>query len=225
MEFGHTAFTASTAMHEGIIRFTLEFAAAPALPHGEITEIEGLRQRLRGARVLGQDPDRYGGYGFGNVSRRLAPYGETPTARRYLITGTQTGVIPRLTGDHYAVVRECYPDENRVVAEGPVPPSSESLTHGIVYALDDSLRWVIHAHAPTLWREAALLRLPTTHPAAAQGTPEMSREVKRLFTETDVRAYKLFAMGGHEDGLVAFGRTAAEASEALFSKLEAVERS
>ena len=38
------------------------------------------------------------------------------------------------------------------------------------------------------------------------GTPEMAREVQRLFRETDVRTRKIFAMAGHTDGIVAFGQ-------------------
>jgi len=80
----------------------------------------------------------------------------------------------------------------------------------------------MHVHAPMLWQEAALLRLPTTDSAVAQGTPAMSAEVQRLFEQTNVQETKLFAMGGHEDGLVTFGPTAEEAGTALFSKLKAL---
>ncbi len=210
------------ATPEGVIRFNLEFAAASPPPDYDLEEIRVWRQRLRTAGVLGQDPARYDGYGFGNISRRLAPFTGLSTARQFLITGSQTGAIPRLSRTHFAVVRECHPAENRVVAEGPAVPSSESLTHGILYALDDTLRWVMHVHSPELWQNSALLRLPTTNPAAPQGTPEMSAEVQRLFAHTDLRRGKLFAMGGHEDGLVSFGRTADEAGNALLVRLRAL---
>ena len=47
----------------------------------------------------------------------------------------------------------------------------------------------------------------------------MSDEVRRLFRETDVRQRRLFSMGGHEDGLVSFGRTAEEAGTVLLNDL------
>jgi hypothetical protein len=47
------------------------------------------------------------------------------------------------------------------------------------------------------------------------GTPEMAREVQRLFRETDVRNWNIFAMAGHGDGIVAFGRDFREALGAL----------
>jgi hypothetical protein len=51
------------------------------------------------------------------------------------------------------------------------------------------------------------------------GTPEMSREVERLFSETDVRRKGIFSMGGHEDGIVAFGQTMEGAGNTLLTAL------
>ena len=209
-------------IQEGVIRFALNFSLAPPLPNTELAEIGAWRQELRAAGVLGQDPHRYDGYGFGNISQRLAPFEGPPTARPFVITGTQTGALPVLSANDYAVVLQCFSNENRVLAEGPVPPSSESLTHGTLYALDDRIRWVMHAHSPHLWDNATLLRLPVTAPEVEQGTPEMAAEVRRLFLQTDVCQLNIFAMGGHTDGVVSFGRTAAEAGEALLSRLHAM---
>jgi hypothetical protein len=47
----------------------------------------------------------------------------------------------------------------------------------------------------------------------------MAAETRRLFADPAVRAGAIFAMGGHEDGLVAFGRTAEEAGGALVRTL------
>ena len=86
-------------------------------------------------------------------------------------------------------------------------------------ALDGDLRYVMHVHSPELWRHAHTLDVPITRPDVPYGTPEMSDEVRRLFRETDVRQRRLFAMGGHEDGLVSFGRTAEEAGAVLLNDL------
>jgi hypothetical protein len=51
------------------------------------------------------------------------------------------------------------------------------------------------------------------------GTPEMAREVKRLDQTYGLRDKGLLTMAGHEDGIVAFGRTAAEAGAALTTAL------
>jgi ribulose-5-phosphate 4-epimerase/fuculose-1-phosphate aldolase len=200
---------------EGVIKFDLQYTPAPPVPAGLIRVVNGWRDWLYAAGLVGQDPARYHGFGFGNISQRLAPYRGAPEARPFLISGTQTGHLARLGPEHYAVVRACCPQQNRVVAEGPVPPSSESMTHGVLYALDDTLRFVMHVHAPDLWRNARLLGLPETGADVAYGTPAMAGEVRRLFRETDVRQRRLFSMAGHEDGLVAFGRTAEAAAGAL----------
>ena len=138
-----------------------------------------------------------------------------PMERPFVISGTQTGALAELAAEHYAVVRSCDPQRNRVVAAGPLRPSSEALTHGALYALDPALRCVLHVHSPLLWRHAVHLELPLTDPAAAYGTPAMAAEVARLYAEPAVRAGGIFAMGGHEDGLVAFGAGAEAAATAL----------
>jgi ribulose-5-phosphate 4-epimerase/fuculose-1-phosphate aldolase len=200
---------------EGVIKFVLEFRPAPPLPAAALREINAWRRILHLLRLTGRDPARYDGLGYGNVSMRLEPFDALPALRRFVVSGTQTGGLDDLGPEHYTTVLESYPDENRLVAEGPLRPSSESLTHAALYALDVSLRCVIHVHSPEIWRHAAALGLPLTDPAAAYGTPEMAAETKRLFHDQQVRAGGIFVMGGHEDGVVAFGRTTEEAGTVL----------
>lgn len=204
---------------EGIIKFRMEYTPAAPLPAEELRELNAWRRILVMLKLLGQDPTRYSGWGFGNVSRRLEPFDAPPEQRRYVITGTQTGAIADLRPEHFVVVTECHPAQNTTVAEGPVQPSSESMTHGAVYAADCDIRWVMHVHSPEIWRNAAALGLPITDPAIPYGTPEMSAAVLGLFATTDVCEQRIFSMGGHEDGIVSFGRTAEEAGIALLSIL------
>ena len=49
----------------------------------------------------------------------------------------------------------------------------------------------------------------------------MALEVRRLFTETNVRQSRLFSMGGHEDGIVSFGHNVEQAGQALLQALTA----
>jgi hypothetical protein len=53
----------------------------------------------------------------------------------------------------------------------------------------------------------------------AYGTPEIAIEVCRLFAETEVKERRIFGMGGHEDGIVTFGRTAEEAGAVMLTFL------
>ena len=200
---------------EGVIKFDLQFTPAPPLPAAELAELNAWRRILFLLGLVGQDPARYEGLGFGNVSLRLPPYGAPPKKRRFAISGTQTGGLPELGAEHYALVASCDPAANRVVAAGPLRPSSEALTHGALYALDPELRCVLHVHSPLLWRQAAPLQLPLTDPGAAYGTPAMAAEVARLYAEPAVRTGGILAMGGHEDGLVAFGADAETAGTVL----------
>lgn len=207
-------------MHEeGVIKFITEYTVSPALPLDDVRELNAWRHVLVLLRVLGQDPARYDGYGFGNISTRLGFVNGNPHQRPFLITGTQTGEIPDLTPEHFVVVTQCYPAQNRIVAEGPIRPSSESMTHGAIYTLDPDIRWVMHGHSPEIWHAATHLGIPTTRADVPYGTPEMSAEVARLWNEGDLARRGIFSMGGHEDGIVTFGATAHEAFQPLINAL------
>ena len=208
------------AKQEGIIKYQLRYTQSASMQEDQLAEINTWRGLLYARQLIGQDPDRYGGYGYGNISQRIPPIEAPVHHRMFVISGTQTGELADLKPDHYALVLECDPDRNLVVASGPVRPSSESLTHGTLYDLDSSLRFVMHAHSPEIWRCASLLGLPITDEQVAYGSPEMAEEVRRLFRDSDVCDRHVFSMGGHEDGIVSFGRTADEAGNALFACLE-----
>lgn len=204
---------------EGVIKYRLDFTSGPSQPADGLRELNAWRTILFRLELIGQDPRRYGGLGFGNISQRWEPFSAPPEERRFVVSGTQTGGLPELDPRHYSLVLECHPRENRLVAQGPIQPSSEALTHGTLYGLDDSLRFVMHVHSPLIWRRARHLGLPLTDPSAAYGTPEMAEEVGRLMADPQVRRLGIFAMGGHEDGLVAFGREAEAAGVILIHYL------
>jgi len=206
-------------LKEGVIKFDLKFTSAPPLPPEDLREINAWRRILRLLGLTGQDPERYDGLGYGNISRLIEPFDAPAPRRRFVISGTQTGGLGDLNEEHYALVTECEPERNRVVAEGPIRPSSEALTHGTLYQADSSLRFIMHVHSPEIWRRAPELGVPLTDAKAAYGTPDMAAEVRRLLGEPSVRNGRIFAMGGHEDGLVAFGRTAEEAGTVLVNLL------
>ena len=96
-----------------------------------------------------------------------------------------------------------------------MPPSSESLTHAALYDIAPAARAVLHGHAPEIWRRARALGIPVTGPEARNGTPEMALEAQRLYRESTLSGTGLLAMGGHEDGVIALGRSAGEAGEIL----------
>ena len=208
---------------EGTLKFELHVTPARPVDLSGYRELNAWRRILFLLQLIGQDPARYEGYGFGNISQRIGPFdspaGASPELRRFIITGTQTGGLAELGGEHYAIVNECRPDQNLILAEGPIKPSAESLTHGSVYALNDDARCVIHAHSPHIWRHARQLAILATSEAVPYGTPEMADEVRRLFAETDVASRRIFCMGGHEDGVISFGPTAEDAGAVMLAYL------
>ncbi len=200
---------------EGVIKFDLAYTVAEPAVAEHFEVLDSWRTKLHQLAMIGQDPNRYDGYGFGNVSQRIAPMQQTRGHRSFLISGTQTGDQSRLGLSGYTTVQEYDIDHNRIVATGPVRPSSESLTHGMIYDMDAEIRVVLHVHSPGIWLASTALGLPVTDAQVAYGTPEMAKEIERLFNETDVRQQQIFSMGGHEDGIVAFGNTADEAGRLL----------
>lgn len=203
------------SQQEGVIKFELDFTETAPLPEEDLREISAWRRIMWLLKLVGRDPARYEGLGYGNVSLRLPPFDVPPLRRAFVVSGTQTGDLAELGSEHYALVTQCDPQQNRVTAEGPIRPSSEALTHGALYAVDADLRCVLHVHSPELWHRVAALGLPCTDPGAAYGTPAMAAEVARLCADPAVRAGGILAMGGHEDGLVAFGASAQAAGTAL----------
>jgi len=208
---------------EGVIRFDARHRTAPLesrLYEDTASELGAWREVLARLGLIGRDPDRYEGLGYGNVSARVGPFGAAARGqRRFLVTGTQTAGRARLTLADYCVVESYDLVRNAVTSAGLVPPSSESLTHGAIYDIAPAVRFVFHAHAPEIWRQRHALGLPVTAVSAENGTPEMAAEVQRLFRESTLPGMGLVAMGGHEDGVIAIGQSAAEAGEVLVRQL------
>lgn len=120
---------------------------------------------------------------------------------------------------HYAVVLEYHPEQNLVIAEGPIKPSSESMTHGTLYDLDKSIKSVFHAHSPQIWKHSKRLKIPATGKSVEYGTPQMAEEVRRLYRGTNARNLRIFSMGGHKDGVITFGKSPEEAGLTMIKYL------
>ena len=196
---------------EGVIKFQLDFRKQPVLNAADVAEISSWRTIMLQLGMLGQCPQRYDNYGFGNISQRFGG------GDQFIISGTQTGGISKMTAADYALVSQCLPQQNRIVAQGDTKPSSEAMTHGQLYQIHHDINFVIHAHCPQIWQQADRLQLPQTGAEVPYGTVAMTQEVARLFRETPVLQQGIFTMAGHEDGVVAFGETAAQAAQRLIT--------
>ena len=193
---------------EGVIRFDLTHTKTPALPVEDTATLRAWFTILRQLELLGQDPGRYLGYAYGNISTR--------TQGGFVISCTQTSGKTALQQEDFALVTGFDTRSNRLVSEGPCPPSSEAMTHGAVYQALPRTGAVFHVHSPIIWRQARALDLPETDPSIEYGTPEMAEAVMTLLQDNPAR---VFSMGGHEDGIVAWGGNAAEAGCRLLDTL------
>jgi hypothetical protein len=78
------------------------------------------------------------------------------------------------------------------------------MTHGAIYAANPAVQCVIHVHSRRLFDWLLQNHGPTTAADIAYGTPAMARAVAALVAEQPTLPV-LFAMAGHQDGVVAYG--------------------
>ncbi|WP_456415937.1 class II aldolase/adducin family protein [Thiolapillus sp.] len=196
---------------EGVIKFQLDHSHAPALPGEETAELRGWFPILRQTGLLGQEPGRYQGYAWGNLSLR--------SKGGFIITCTQTSALPQLGPEHFSLVTEFNIETNSLHSTGPCRPSSEAMSHGAVYRALPPVATVFHVHSPIIWRQAEKLGLPITDPSVEYGTPEMAACIQTLLQNREYRGELLFSMGGHEDGVIACADSADRAAGLLLRTL------
>ncbi len=213
-------------IQEGVIKYMLRHQTIPIDEHISIASITAWRTLFFKLELIGQLERRYDGYGFGNISQRLAPVNSETVP--FIISGTQTGNIDSLFRHHYCVVLEANPLENSVKSAGKTQPSSESLTHACIYQQNKSIQAVIHIHSPEIWLNTQQLKLPYTAANVSYGTPEMAGEVKNLFDTASFQNTGIFSLLGHQDGIIAFSDSIEKAALLLiktFSKALSIEQS
>ncbi len=125
-----------------------------------------------------------------------------------------------LQSEHYAQVTGFDVNRNQVHATGPIQPSSEALTHGMIYELVGAMLVILHVHSPLIGQAGNSLGLPMTSHHAEYGTAAMAREVAHLIHATDVIARGIFVMGGHLDGVIAMGETIPDTGRILLDCIE-----
>ena len=199
---------------EGVIKYQLEYTQKPINEKFSFSEINAWRTVIFRLGLIGQDPERYGNLGFGNISQRL-----NPQSSQFIISGSQTGHIEHLSPEHYCLVVNADPRKNRIESRGLHKPSSESLTHASIYAQDSNIQAVIHVHSPEIWNNTAALNLPHISADIPYGTVEMATAVEQLFLSGNLQQTSLFTMRGHEDGVVSFGGNMPEAAWELIKYL------
>jgi ribulose-5-phosphate 4-epimerase/fuculose-1-phosphate aldolase len=208
---------------EGAIQFQLEHsrrALDPVEAEAAVLALAGWRRILRQTGLIGRRPERYEGAAYGNLSvlatGAAAGGGSIPP---FLITGTQTSDLEELTAGQLVRVEACELERNAVRSSGMVYPSSETLTHAAVYEAAVGAGAVLHVHSREIWTLGAHLGLATTSAAAACGTPQMALGVRQVVSRCGGPSSGLLTMGGHEDGVLAWGPDAASAAGLLLRAL------
>ena len=191
-------------MEEGYIKFNCNWIRAGPVPEKQVNDLNVWRDNLYERGLVGAYSN---GIGFGNISMRSAN-------GTFIITGSATGGLSRLNENHYVLVNDYDLSRNSLTCSGPVRASSESLSHAVIYECSPGTNAVIHVHNIGMW-ENLVNKLPTTCEKVPFGTPEMADEIKRLFDETSVAGGKILVMGGHREGIIAFGSTLDEAGKIL----------
>ena len=200
---------------EGVIQFEfdLEQAQGPPAEACILQMLLAWRTVLRRLRLLGREPGRYGGLGYGNLSAR-----DPERPGEFVITASQTSGIRNLDADGLCRIRDFDFARFRVSAAGTRPPSSESLSHAMIYDADPDVGWVFHVHSPEIWRRAEALDIPATAADVAYGSPAMAGAVAELLATNNERPLTFVTLG-HEDGVFACGGNAEETGASLVSLL------
>jgi L-ribulose-5-phosphate 4-epimerase len=189
---------------KGYLKFQCHWSKSGPIEEELIKDLNSWRNKLYQKSWIGAFPN---GIGFGNISIRVI-------GNIFLITGTETGKLQVLTNEHYSKVVAYNLEKNAITCLGPVKASSESLSHAAIYNKIPTVNAIMHIHSKDLWESLKNVE-PTTAPEVEYGTPEMAREIVRLFKETDLANKKVLVMGGHEDGIISFGHDLDEAGERL----------
>ena len=195
----------STHRDEGYIKFSFAHEAAAAPAHPRLHELMRIRDDLHEWELIGVLPD---GIGYGNISARIEG------TNRFIITGSGTGLKFPIAAEHFCEVVSFDVANNRVVCRGPLPASSESMSHGAIYAARPDAGAVIHIHDRIMFGLLVQEGAPQTPADAAFGTPEMARAVGRLAATLPPVA--CMVMAGHEDGIIAFGPDPQSARDVLW---------
>ncbi len=201
---------------EGTIQFRYRLGApgtADSVDADRFARMAAWRTILRQLDLIGRQPNRYDGYAYGNLSVR-----DCNQANRFFVTASQTGGEAAFERTHLVRIDRWNAPHFEVDATGTAAPSSESITHGMLYAADPSIAWVMHVHSPAIWRAAIRLRLPVTGETVAYGSPAMANAVAGLLDRHRDRPL-VFATLGHLDGVFACGSSADDTGTLLIRTL------
>ena len=207
--------SSTSVPQEGVVQYSCTLIDGSPGTEAELTVAARCRQELYIRDAIGCDMSRYGAC-YGNISFRTGSYAAGPGRREFIISCTKTGENPTAGPDTMSRVLHYDHEKNYVLAQGPCPPSSESMTHGAIYDASLEVRAVVHGHDPQLWQYLLQHGAPHTEADILYGTPPMADAAAQLVRHNLRKPWRLpgiFAMAGHEDGVVAWGANLEQATK------------
>jgi len=196
-------------MIDGVIKYRIEHQIADTPLFSGYEQLESLRTRLFSLGLIGEKD----GIGYGNLSMR------DKNSKPFFITATQTGRKKTLSREYYTYINDYDFSTFKVISKGTHKPSSEALSHAMIYAIDDRITTVIHIHSLALWK--FMKNQNTLATTAEYGTAEMVEEIAGLYKNLDPMMNNAFVMKGHEDGIITFGQNIEDAEMALYAVMQA----
>lgn len=189
---------------DGVIKFSYQLKMGATIDDGDHLTLEKWRSIFFRMNFIGEYPIEK--IGFGNLSKRIAQ-------DSFIVTGSQTGHFPHLKKEQYCKIISCDLQRMKVIAQGSVAPSSESLTHFAIYNSSSQVNFIFHIHHDNFWN---FLKTNSSYPSTpdnvSYGTTEMASETTKIIQGNP---FGIFAMGGHQGGIISFGRTAEEAGKII----------
>ena len=195
-------------MIDGVIKYQIDHQEGGTPAFYDFKALETLRRRLFALGLIGENSE---GIGYGNISMR---YQESDT---FFITATQTGDKSHLMQECYTYVNHYDFSTFTLSSQGAYKPSSEALSHAMIYSINPEIGAVIHIHSRPLWN--FMIRNNSLHTTAEYGTKMMVSEIASLYKERDPFRNNIFVMRGHEEGVISFGRNTDEAESALYAMI------
>jgi ribulose-5-phosphate 4-epimerase/fuculose-1-phosphate aldolase len=193
-------------MIDGVIKYTINHTTKTTSEFHNFKELEALRSRLFTLGLIGvQD-----GIGYGNISSR--------ENNSFFITATQTGEMSNLTANYYTNIISYDFSNFSVTSQGEHQPSSEALSHAMIYEIHPEINSVIHVHSKALWE--FMKKDSSLYTEAEYGTVQMVEEIASLYRDKNPFDNSIFVMRGHEDGIIAFGKSVKEAELKLYTKIQ-----
>lgn len=199
---------------DGIIKYDRsDFTLSEPIDLVDYFPLEHWRKILFKLNLIGEYPiDKIG---FGNISEiKNFSHFYPSTVPQFIITGTQTGKYPDLSGQMYTRVLDYDIDNLKIKTMGPVEASSEALTHSAIYASNRKIKAIFHIHSSKIWEGMIKDHYDFTASNIPYGTLEMARATQNCIEGKDSG---IFCMKGHSEGVVAYGQNLEEAGEILLN--------